>query len=242
MPTIGSFLLSLSPFVLSSCPDLTDLSLLPVRWSPRETAIELMKAALSRYRVQGLGNNMCFLQDIMRNKEYDPSSSLSSLCSSLTSLCRGGCGCGVSFASGNYGTGFIKEHYPNGFTGVKLSSRETAELIAGASCIHHATLESKKSVLVTAPEDDSAAPRHEYIVLLGGSHGSPYHVNMGTSADGTGMHVFIKGAAKENVSHYHLHPLPSCHSSSPLCFLILLNRTLISVTVWLRLSSMTRLC
>lgn len=34
-----------------------------------ETAIELMKAALARYRVQGLGNNMCFLQDIMRNKE-----------------------------------------------------------------------------------------------------------------------------------------------------------------------------
>jgi acetyl/propionyl-CoA carboxylase alpha subunit len=35
-----------------------------------ETAIALMKAALARYRVQGLGNNMCFLQDIMRNKEY----------------------------------------------------------------------------------------------------------------------------------------------------------------------------
>jgi hypothetical protein len=41
--------------------------------------------------------------------------------------------------NGNYGTGFIKEHYPTGFTGVKLSSRETAELIACASCIHHAT-------------------------------------------------------------------------------------------------------
>lgn len=37
--------------------------------SSSETAIELMKAALARYRVQGLGNNLCFLQDIMRNKE-----------------------------------------------------------------------------------------------------------------------------------------------------------------------------
>lgn len=44
-----------------------------------------------------------------------------------------------SFVSGNYGTGFIKEHYPHGFTGVKLTPRETAELIAGAACLHHTT-------------------------------------------------------------------------------------------------------
>lgn len=138
------------------------------RADKRDDAIELMKAALSRYRVEGLGNNMCFLQDIMRNK---------------------------SFAEGNYGTGFIKEHYPQGFTGVKLSSKETSELIAGAACIYHAGLESRKSVLIPTPSEneDAGPPRFDYVVLLGGSHGTPYLVNMGTEGDGTGMKVYIKG-------------------------------------------------
>eukprot|EP00604_Paraphysomonas_vestita_P002528 CAMPEP_0174818072 /NCGR_PEP_ID=MMETSP1107-20130205/663_1 /TAXON_ID=36770 /ORGANISM="Paraphysomonas vestita, Strain GFlagA" /LENGTH=622 /DNA_ID=CAMNT_0016029415 /DNA_START=597 /DNA_END=2465 /DNA_ORIENTATION=+ len=145
------------------------------RANDRETAIELMKAALARYRVQGLGNNMCFLQDIMRNKD---------------------------FVQGNYGTGFIKEHYPNGFTGVQLNPRETAELIAGAACIHHATLDARKSVLVQQHENDGPPPRHDYVVILGGAHGTPYLVNMGTSEDGTGMHIYIKGTG-DKVDFYN---------------------------------------
>jgi hypothetical protein len=69
------------------------------------------------------------------------------------------------------------------------------------------SLESKRSVLVKAPEDDMNAPRHEYVVVLGGSNGTPYQINMGTAADGTGMHIFIKGLG-DNVS-LPCPPLPS---------------------------------
>lgn len=49
-------------------------------------------------------------------------------------------------------------------------------------------------------------PRHEYVVLLGGSHGTAYFVNMGTSSDGTGMHVYIKGSG-DNVLTPPVSPL-----------------------------------
>jgi hypothetical protein len=38
----------------------------------------------------------------------------------------------LSFRSGNYGTKFIAEQYPNGFSGVPLSKEETLDLIAAA--------------------------------------------------------------------------------------------------------------
>jgi hypothetical protein len=37
-----------------------------------------------------------------------------------------------SFRSGNYGTKFIAEQYPDGFSGVPLSKEETLDLIAAA--------------------------------------------------------------------------------------------------------------
>ena len=58
-------------------------------------------------------------------------------------------------------------------------------------------LESRKSVLVRTHEDDGPSPRHDYVVVLGGSHGTPYLVNMGTNADGTGMHIAIKGTGDQ---------------------------------------------
>eukprot|EP00602_Paraphysomonas_sp_CaronLab_P000439 CAMPEP_0185018568 /NCGR_PEP_ID=MMETSP1103-20130426/1243_1 /TAXON_ID=36769 /ORGANISM="Paraphysomonas bandaiensis, Strain Caron Lab Isolate" /LENGTH=720 /DNA_ID=CAMNT_0027548413 /DNA_START=90 /DNA_END=2252 /DNA_ORIENTATION=- len=83
------------------------------RANDRPTAIALMDAALSRYVVDGLGNNMCFLQSIMRNE---------------------------SFRNGTYGTKFIGLEYPTGFHGVDLNPEETTELVATAAAMHHATL------------------------------------------------------------------------------------------------------
>ena len=82
--------------------------------STRNEAICLMEGALDQYVIKGLGNNLMFLRDIMRNK---------------------------SFRGGNYGTGFIAEEYPDGFKGVSLNSQELNELIATAAAMHVAKID-----------------------------------------------------------------------------------------------------
>lgn len=75
----------------------------------RKTAIALMADALDQYVVRGLGNNLCFLSSIMRNK---------------------------NFRDGKYGTKFIPLEYPKGFKGELLNDNESKELIASAVVLH----------------------------------------------------------------------------------------------------------
>lgn len=75
----------------------------------RKEAVQLMEDALDSYVVQGVGNNICFLRSVYRNQ---------------------------SFRDGKYGTKFIPEQYPNGFTGVKLNKTEVRDLVASALVMH----------------------------------------------------------------------------------------------------------
>eukprot|EP00605_Chrysophyceae_sp_TOSAG23-4_P001472 GSChrysophyteH1.ASY1.ANO1.1608.1 assembled CDS len=77
----------------------------------RERAIEVMENALDQYVVTGLGNNLTFLRDCMRNPR---------------------------FRSGNYSTKFIETEYSNGFSGVKLDESEVRELVATACAVDQA--------------------------------------------------------------------------------------------------------
>ena len=80
----------------------------------REAAIQKMEVALDSYVVHGLGNNLTFLRDVMRN---------------------------AKFRSGKYSTKFIEMEYPEGFSGVKLNEDETHQLVATACAINHAKLD-----------------------------------------------------------------------------------------------------
>jgi pyruvate carboxylase len=66
----------------------------------------------SRIRIRtliiGLGNNLAFLRDVIRNNK---------------------------FISGHYGTKFIEEEYPEGFNGVQLDDSESRRLIAVGAMI-----------------------------------------------------------------------------------------------------------
>lgn len=84
----------------------------------RAESLALMEGALDQYVIQGLGNNLMFLRDIMRN---------------------------ASFRSGHYGTGFIGQEYPDGFTGVVLDESETHELIASAASMYIAKMDLRES-------------------------------------------------------------------------------------------------
>lgn len=127
----------------------------------RDQAIAVMENALDNYVIDGLGNNIAFLRDVMRNKV---------------------------FREGKYGTSFIAEQYPDGFSGVKLNSREEHELVCVAALIH----ESKAGLTGSPfngygteppttdgePYDEPMSRMEECIVVVGGPKGKAYHVSM----------------------------------------------------------------
>ncbi|MBP3571917.1 MAG: acetyl/propionyl/methylcrotonyl-CoA carboxylase subunit alpha [Clostridia bacterium] len=85
-----------------------------VTWGDdRATAIKRMDDALNSYIIRGLNHNSAFLQDVIRSKR---------------------------FASGKITTNFIKEEYPDGWTGSDLTSEEAQQLVAATMAVHQERL------------------------------------------------------------------------------------------------------
>ncbi|GBG28719.1 Propionyl-CoA carboxylase alpha chain, mitochondrial [Hondaea fermentalgiana] len=76
----------------------------------REEALDRLELALDNYVVKGLGHNINFLIDVCRHPK---------------------------FKSGAITTKFIEEEYPEGFSGVKLTSDESKSLAAVAAMIQY---------------------------------------------------------------------------------------------------------
>lgn len=113
----------------------------------RNEALCLMEGALDQYVIKGLGNNLMFLRDIMRNK---------------------------NFREGNYGTSFIPEEYPEGFLGVTLTPSETHELIASAAAMYMAKMDLRASEDQEDYGDDQETC--DMVVVVGGVEGDAYEV------------------------------------------------------------------
>jgi len=86
----------------------------------REEAIEKMKGALSNYVIGGVSHNISFLETIMQNDR---------------------------FVKGNLTTSFIKEEFPEGFSGNEIDSRATEILISSALFIFFKNF--KRNSLIT---------------------------------------------------------------------------------------------
>lgn len=114
----------------------------------RNEAIQLMENALDNYVVFGLGNNIPFLRSVYRNK---------------------------NFRSGNYGTKFIGQEYPDGFKGVELSPLDTNRLIATTALMHSQRMRQSEPF----DEDDDVEIHDEAIVTLNTSNKS-YEVTVTT--------------------------------------------------------------
>ena len=85
-----------------------------VTWGDdRATAIKRMDEALNTYIIRGLNHNSAFLQDVIRSKR---------------------------FGSGKITTNFIKEEYPDGWTGSHLTETEAEQLIAATIAVHQERL------------------------------------------------------------------------------------------------------
>jgi len=134
----------------------------------RELAIEGMTKAIDEYIIRGVGHNTPFVADVCRHQ---------------------------SFKDGDTPTSFIETHYPDGFSGVKLTDHEQHSLAASLACVASV----RRSMLGQPPLAMAEVVDHEVddwygmddeddegemdicsetcIIVLGGPHGVPFKVS-----------------------------------------------------------------
>jgi len=115
----------------------------------RDVAIDTHVKALERLEVQGIQDNSPFLAAVLAQDR---------------------------FRSGKITTGYIKEEFPDGFSGVDPDADVEKLLIAAASYVHGVF--TQRDALVSGRTEPAKAPRQDWVVLMGGdSH--PVNLTMG---------------------------------------------------------------
>lgn len=159
-----------------------------VHGKDRDSVIKVMNKAIDEYVVQGLGHNLNFLRDVMRNPV---------------------------FQTGNYSTKFIEEQYPDGFSGVKLDEKEMNQLIGTVCAIYHAQQDvANLDEGEDAENDLFPTVGDEIVVLLRGDSTDVAEGSGHKSDTGNGFEAFkcIFGEVDE-VLRIQVEPHPSETSS-----------------------------
>jgi len=104
----------------------------------REQAIDRQIAALDRFEIEGIGNNIDFLSAVMQHARF-----------------RDG---------GNITTGFIAEEYPEGFVGAPADAKLTRALSAIAGLV--ATVEAGRGAMINGQLNGPQPAPSEWIVTL----------------------------------------------------------------------------
>lgn len=132
----------------------------------RIDAINGLRKALDSYVMSGIKHNCSFLSDVVRRK---------------------------AFINGKTPTNFIERHYPDGFKGVQLSERQTAQLVAIAAKVvfWRDSLFQRPSNPLYFKEEEGAEPSMT-TVCLGGLFGSPFFV------ESKGDHLYVTPYSGEN--------------------------------------------
>ncbi len=141
----------------------------------REEAIHGLRKALNRYVIRGIGQNTAFLSDVLKHQ---------------------------AFVDGETPTNFIPMHYPDGFSGVKLSAEEEAEAVAITASVCFWRADILERPLLNSCRDlevDNNADGLKLIVCVGGMFGVPYEVIVENLENG---HFSLRPLANgdENVS------------------------------------------
>ena len=131
----------------------------------RLEAIDAMAAALDRFELSGVANNLQFLAAIMRKPR---------------------------FREGRLTTGFIAEEYPDGFRGAPFSDRDTLQFIAAA--VAAKILRTQRAGRISGAFNGGHLPTGSFTVTLNGQNhqvteahlevGSLYLVNDGALLEG----------------------------------------------------------
>ena len=136
-----------------------------ISYSPasRHNAIESLGTALDQYLLRGVQHNVPFVRDVLRNDD---------------------------FVRGYTPTGFIDEHYPDGFSGGQLSDKEKHELAVIARELFRIREIVMDSPPLASSEEDLSDVMGEkeakegVVVCLGGMFGDAYFVETKFGSDG----------------------------------------------------------
>ncbi|GAA4761557.1 acetyl/propionyl/methylcrotonyl-CoA carboxylase subunit alpha [Stakelama sediminis] len=138
-----------------------------VTWAPtRIEAIDAQVAALDRFELEGLGNNVDFLSALMQHDR---------------------------FREGNITTGFIAEEYPEGFHGAPADDALLARLAALAAKL--SSIETARNGLIDgqlSPRFDEALTRQDWVVRIGKTDHRVTVENGNVAVDGTEIAVDVE--------------------------------------------------
>ncbi|MEL6325185.1 MAG: biotin/lipoyl-containing protein [Pseudomonadota bacterium] len=112
----------------------------------RDAALDTQAAALDRFHIEGIQDNIPFVAAVMDEKR---------------------------FRSGDITTGYIKEEFPEGFSGTEPTSEQAKFLVAAASYAH--VLDARRAMWVSGQMQAPAEIATVWTVLL---NGKPYEVDI----------------------------------------------------------------
>lgn len=137
-----------------------------ISYSPtsRNNAIQSLGSALDQYLLRGVQHNVPFVRDVLRNDD---------------------------FVRGYTPTGFIDDHYPDGFSGGQLSVKEREELaVIARELFRIREIVMDSPPLASSSEEDLSditeenEATEEVVVCLGGMFGEAYLVETKFGLDG----------------------------------------------------------
>ncbi|KAL7539350.1 hypothetical protein ACHAXR_009211 [Thalassiosira sp. AJA248-18] len=135
----------------------------------RNHAILGLGSALDQYLLRGVQNNIPFVRDVLRNED---------------------------FVKGYTPTGFIGEHYPDGFSGGQLSEQERREFVVIAR-----EIQRRRDLLLNHGHDDEdPVEGDEVVVCLGGMFGDAYLVRSTSTNGFSGVESFVTKLPKRGES------------------------------------------
>jgi propionyl-CoA carboxylase alpha chain len=141
----------------------------------RQASIDGLTRALDEYVIQGVQHNARLVQSVLRHE---------------------------SFVAGDTPTSFLPTHYPDGFHGVELTSKEQEEFAVAAAIIGTSRREWLQQPLLTgrtttqADKDDKSSAE-VLIVQLGGLFGTPFCVVLG-EASATVSAIILDGSSSNS--------------------------------------------
>lgn len=106
----------------------------------RKEAISLMMAALDRYQIRGVENNINFVRDVMENPR---------------------------FIEGDISTAFIPEEYPEGFHGHVLEPIQKSQLVAAAATMLYDSWAREGSISGRLPSHEGSMRDETIVVTVG---------------------------------------------------------------------------
>jgi propionyl-CoA carboxylase alpha chain len=121
----------------------------------RDTALDTQAAALDRFHIEGIQDNIPFIAAVMDEKR---------------------------FRSGNITTAYIKDEFPDGFQGVPPTKAQLAQLVCSAAYIHG--FNARRAAHISDRLSPIPEARTEWIVILGDDH-HPLTLELGDEGDAT---------------------------------------------------------